>query len=780
MDYRVIGRRVPSVEAREKAAGAGQYASDVRPPGMLWAKVLRSPFPHARILSVDASRAERLKGVRAVLTAPDCPDVRFGHMIHDETILAVDKARFAGEEIAAVAAVDLDTAEEALELVHVEYEPLPSVGTTEEALAPGAPLIHEDKPGNVALEGGMDRGDFERAYRRAAHRIEAAFQTSSAHQCYMEPMGAVAEVDSRGRLTLYAGIQDPWIARQHYAEILGMKVSDIRMVHSFVGGGFGSKKMVRLHLIAALLAKKAGRPVRLDNTRTDEFVATHPRVPMTIRLKLAADPEGRLVAKSSDVTADNGAYSNEAPAITGIAAYRMDSLYRIEGVGNRYRLVYTNKLPTGGFRGFGNPQGAFVLESGMDMLAEELGMDPVELRLRNFVHPGDLTMHGFQIGTAGIRECVERARRLTDWDRKRAGDFGADGGNAQRRENPTENGRIRRGIGLACCIHGSGFRGAYKEFDGSSAVVRVSEEGRVFLLTGETDIGQGSRTVLAQIAAEELGVRMEDIKVSAVDTDVTPGCLGAYASRVTTLGGHAVAKAARRAREQILAYAAERLECRPEDLRLEEGEILIEGAPERKMSFSEVARETVMTSGGKPILGEGEFLTPPEIVIPDATRYGHATLSYSFAAHVAEAAVEVETGRVTIENVTAVHDSGLIINPLTAEGQVEGGVVQGLGWAVSEELVFEDGLVMNPNFYDYRIPTMADAPDIQVQFVREVDPNGPFGAKGLGEPALVPTAAAVANAVAHALGARIRSLPITPEKVVAALQGPVQKEARPA
>ncbi|MFQ5694060.1 MAG: xanthine dehydrogenase family protein molybdopterin-binding subunit, partial [Nitrospinota bacterium] len=488
-EYRVVGRRIPSVEAREKASGGGRYASDVSLPGMLWAKVLRSPLPHARILSVDTSRAERLGGVRAVLTAADCPAVRFGHMIHDETVLAADKARFAGDEIAAVAATDLDTAEEALELIRVEYEPLPALGSTEAALAPGAPLIHEDRPGNVALEGGMERGDFDRAYGRAAHRIETVFETSCAHQCYLEPMGAVAEWDAGGRLTLHVGIQDPWIARGRYAEILGMKAADIRMVHSFVGGGFGSKKMQCLHLICALLAKKAGRPVRLDNTRTDEFTATHPRVPMTIRLRLAADPEGRLVAKASDVVADNGAYSNEAPAITGIASYRMDNLYRIANVRNRYRLVYTNKLPTGGFRGFGNPQGALALESGIDILAERAGMDPADLRMKNFVGPGDLTMHGFRIGTIGMRECVARARTGTDWDRKRAGRFGT--------AEPAGP-RIRRGIGMACCIHGSGYRGAYKEFDGSSAVVRIDEAGRVHLLTGETDTGQGSRTVLAQ------------------------------------------------------------------------------------------------------------------------------------------------------------------------------------------------------------------------------------------------------------------------------------------
>ena len=767
MEYNVIGRRIPSIEARDKVSGGGEYTSDVVLPGMLWGKILRSPLPHARILSIDTSRAGKLKGVRAVLTSADCPDTRWGHMIHDETVLAVDKVRFAGDEVAAVAATDPDTAEEALELIRVDYDPLPAVGTTGEALAEGAPLIHEDRPGNIAMQGDMDRGGFGKAWEGAVHRLDTSFETSSAHQCYMEPMGCIADFRANGRLTLHAGIQDPWIARQHYSEILGLSESDIRMVHSFVGGGFGSKKMVALHLIGALLSRKAGRSVRVDNTRNDEFMTTHPRVPMKIHFRLGADSEGRFIAKSSDVTADNGAYSNEAPAVTGIASYRMDNLYRIPNVRNRYRLVYTNKLPTGGYRGFGNPQGAFALESGIDMLAGQIGIDPAELRMKNFVRRGDLTMHGFKIGTAGVRECVEKAKALTDWERKRSANQGSPSSSAP----PSGHGRLLRGIGMACCIHGSGFRGAYKDFDGSSAVLHVNEEGRAFLLTGETDIGQGSRTVLAQIAAEELGIPMADVEVSAVDTDVTPGCLGAFASRVTTLGGHAVSQAARNAHEKILSHAAEQLECAPEDLACSDGDIFVKAAPERRTRFSDTVRQMVMTGGGKPVVGEGAYVTPENIVIPDATRYGHATLSYAFAAHVAEVSVDTETGRVRIENMTAVHDSGRIINPLTAEGQVEGGVVQGLGWAISEELVFEAGQVLNPNFYDYRIPTFADAPDIQVRFVDETEPEGPYGAKGLGEPALVPTAAAVANAVANALGGRrIRNLPITPEKVIATVQ----------
>ena len=765
MKYNVIGQRIPSIEALEKASGAGKYASDVVLPGMLWGKILRAPLPHARILNVDTTEANKLKGVRAILTATDCPDTRLGHMIPDETVLAIDKIRFTGDEIAAVAATDPDIAEEALELIKVEYDPLPAVGTTEEALAEGAPLVHEDKQKNIAMQGDMERGVFEKAWANTAHQIETTFQTSSAHQCYMEPMGCTADFSEQGKLTLHVGIQDPWIACQHYAEILGINESKIRIMHSFVGGGFGSKKMVVLHLIAALLSQKTKRPVRIDNTRNDEFMTTHPRVPMKIHFKLGADSKGFFTAKSSDVIADNGAYSNEAPAIAGIASYRMDNLYRIPNIKNRYRLIYTNKLPTGGYRGFGNPQGAFALESGIDMLAEKIAVDPAELRLKNFVRPGDLTMHGFRIGTTAVRECVENAKALTDWSKKRTTR------NRKSTSGTSRKGQILKGIGMACCIHGSGFRGAYKDFDGSSAILEVNEKGRVYLLTGEPDIGQGSRTVLAQIAAEKLGIPISDIEVSAIDTDTNPRCLGAYASRVTTLGGHAVLIAAQKVQEKILSYAAEQLECAPEDLACSDGVIFLKSSPTLRTSFTDTVRDMVIASGGKPVVGKGNFVTPDDIVIPDETRYGHATMSYAFAAHVAEVSVDTETGRVKIENMTAIHDSGKIINPLTAEGQVEGGVVQGLGWALSEEMVFEHGQVLNPNFYDYRIPTVVDAPNIQVGFVDETEPEGPYGAKGLGEPSLVPTAASVANAIAHALGGRrIYTLPITSEKVIETIQ----------
>lgn len=749
-----IGKRVPSVEAPQKAQGAGRYVTDLNLPGMLWGKILRSPYPHARILSVDASKASALRGVKTVLTGNDPRNVMHGPIIADEYILSKDRARFAGEEIAAVAAVDPDTAEEALELLKIEYEELPFVTDPAEAIQPGAPALH-DVESNVVNQGDILHGDPDNAFDRAAAVVENTYQTSSVHQCYMEPMAIVAEPDPTGRLTLHLGVQNPWMCKTRYAEILGMSAQDVRIMHSFIGGGFGAKMEHRMHLIAALLAKDANKPVRIDHTRGDEFMATRPRVAMTIYNKLAADEEGFLLAKEADVLADNGAYTDYAPAITGIAAYRIDNMYRIPNIRSRYRLVYTNKAPSGGFRGFGNAQGAFALESTMDMLAEELKVDPAELRLKNIVQEKDTTTHGFYIGSTGLRECIENATKMIEWPEQRKTITGA-------------NGRYRRGVGLASCIHVSGFRGMLKEFDGSSAQVQVNEEGKVHVLTGEVDYGQGSRTIMAQIAAQELSLPMESVRVSNVDTDVTPACLGAFASRTTTLGGNAVLNAARDAKRQILDHAANQLECSADDLDLTSGEIYVRAHPDRKIALSEVTRAAFFSAAGNPILGVGSF-TPPNVVVPAPNKYGNVSTGYSFAAHVAEVEVDTETGFVKILRFIAGHDVGKVINELAVEGQVEGGVTQGIGYALMEDIMMGDGSVVNPNFYDYRIPTMQDVPDIESFFVESTEPTGPYGAKGVGEPAIVPTAAAVANAIYNAIGVRISSLPITPEKVMIGL-----------
>ncbi|MFQ5913208.1 MAG: xanthine dehydrogenase family protein molybdopterin-binding subunit [Nitrospinota bacterium] len=759
--FSVIGTRASNIEAAEKSRGGGQYVSDTVLPGMLWGKILHSPFPHAKILRIDASRAEALRGVRAVVTAADTLKQPYGAIIPDEPILAIDKVRFAGEEVAGVAATDPDIAEEALELIDVEYEPLPTYGSTEEALAKGALPIHKDKPDNVAYRLRLERGDVEAALKSAEVVIQNNVQPSLVHQAYMEPIACVADWPPNGRLTLYASVQNPGMIRFIYGKALGVDPADIRVIQSYVGGAFGSKFEHSLHLICALLSRKAAKPVRLVYTREEEFLAGRPRLPMNISVRLGGLRDGTITGKEMSIIADNGAYSDFAPAIVGTTAHRMDQCYRIQNLLSELRLVYTNRAPTGAFRGFGNPQGNLALDTSIDMFAEEIGMDPAEVRLKNVVRTGDVTSFGWKMNSAGVAECIEKTVNASGWKEKRE-------------KFRNQKGPRKRGIGISACIHVSGNRGIFKEFDGSSAILQLSENGRLTVISGEVDYGQGSRTVMAQVAAEALGMPLEDVSVSNVDTDVTPLCLGAFATRTTTVAGLAVIDGAAKVKKELLEVGAELLEASPTDLDLKDGKVIVKAAPDRSKPIREAAHYAVFyKNAGNPIVQRGEYNADDAgVEYPDpATKQGNLSTSYPFAAHVIEVEVDEETGSVTVEGFWGAHDVGRVINLLLAEGQVEGGFVQGLGYALMEDLRYTNGVVENPNFYDYRIPTQMDVPErIESLWVETNDPLGPFGAKGIGEPTLVPVAAAVANAIHNALGIRIHELPLTPEKVLAALE----------
>ena len=760
-EFSIIGTRAANIEAAEKSRGGGTYVSDQILPGMLWGKILHSPFPHARILSIDTSKAESLPGVRAVVTAEDTPKKPYGAIIPDEPILSVDKVRFAGEEVAAVAASDPDAAEEALELIEVAYEPLPTYGTMEEALAAGGDPIHADKPDNVAYKLGLNRGDVDAAMKGAEVVVENEIKTSMVHQAYMEPIAAVADWKPSGKLTLHASVQHPGMVRFVYGPALGIDPADVRIIQSFIGGAFGSKFEHSVHLIAALLSRKSGKPVRLVFTREEEFLAARPRLPMNISVRLGGMKDGTLTAKSMSIIADNGAYTDYGVAIAGTTAYRMDQCYRIPNLLSDLRLVYTNRAPTGAYRGFGNPQGNMALDTSIDMLAEEIGLDPAEVRLKNIVRTGDVTSFGWKMNSAGGAECIEKTVVACGWKEKREKFAG-------------QTGSKKRGIGMSACIHVSGNRGIFKEFDGSSAILRLSENGKLLVISGEVDYGQGSRTVMAQVAAEVMGMKLEDVEVSGVDTDVTPLCLGAFATRTTTVAGLAVIDAASKVRKELLEAAAETLEASADDLDIRDGRVFVKAAPDRSTSVREAARHAVFNkNAGNPIVQRGEYNADKAgVEYPDpATKQGNLSTAYPFAAHVVEVEVDEETGQVHVEGFWGAHDVGRVINLLTAEGQVEGGFAQGMGYALMENIHYNNGTVENPNFYDYRIPTQLDVPDrIESLWVESNDPLGPFGAKGIGEPSLVPVAAAVANAIHNAVGIRIHDMPYSPEKVLAALE----------
>lgn len=748
-----IGVPQPQLAAREKVLGRAQYVGDMKLPGMLHAKVLRSPHPHARIVAIDTSRARALRGVRAVVTGADAPPQPWGPIHKEHRILAVGKTRFAGEEVAAVAAIDEATALDALELIRVEYEPLPAVLDPSAALEPGAPEVHEGTR-NLAREIRINRGDVDAGFRAAAAVYEATYDVSYQYHGYLEPMGTIAAVDGNGRLTVWAPTQSVFFTRALVAEALNIAPSEVRVIQTVVGGAFGGKLTEDANSpIAAFLAVKTGKPVRLVNNRLEDFLAARSSIPTRVWLKMGLARDGAIVAKDSIIIADNGAYSGLAPEMVLVTAFRTDCLHRIENVRSHARLAFTNKIPSGTFRAFGTQQMAFPLDSHLTVLAEMIGMDPVDVHLKNAIRQGDTSVHGWYMGSCGLAECVETARDAIDWAAKRA---------------RTQTGVRRRGVGIGTGIHVTANR-QLGNWDGSTILLKVNEDGRVTLVTGECDLGQGSNTVLAQIAANELGIPIEHITVSAPDTETAPFCFGTFASRVTILAGNATIKAAQEARGMLLGVAAQKLEVAASDLTIADGRIHVAGVPGHGITVAEAARLHIFRQGGEGILTRATY-DAPTVMADKQTFYGNVAPAYSFAAQAVEVEVDTQTGQVTLIDSYVGDDCGKALNPLAVEGQIHGAVAQGVGWALYEDFVFADGRLANGNFADYHMPTADALPALRHGIVESIDPNGPYGAKGASETALVPTAGAIANAVADAVGVRINSLPITPEKVLAALR----------
>ena len=749
-EFDVVGTRVNRLDGFEKVTGTGKFIADITVPGMLTGRILRSPLPHARIVRIDTSRAKKVPGVRAVITAEDTPKRYWGAFIKDQPILAIDKVRYVGEEVAAVAAMDEAAAEEALSLIDVEYEELPAYFDPEDALAEDAVLIHEDKPGNVALLIDVERGDVDEVFRNSDVVVEDTFKSHLQWQAPIETIGSVAEY-AGGKLTLYMNTQTLFMARHRLAWALDMREGDIRIIQPWVGGGFGGKSCDDNNaMVCSMLAIKTGRPVKIINTREEEFLAgSRPRVPMKIWCRMGFKKDGTITAKHIDVIAENGAYCGKAPAITGVAALRHDTLYKYTTVKTRARLVYTNRIPTGAFRGFGNPSAEWAVEQVLDLGAHALGIDPLEIIKKNAAEPGYVSPHGNRVISCELKQCADRVERMMDWKNRRA------------------NKPPYRGLAVGATVHVSGKR-HFGDYDGGSAVIKVNEDGKAMIWSGEGECGQGPTTALCQIAAEELGVPFEDVEISRADTDLSTYCHGAYASRLTYIAGNAVKDAARNMRQQILEIAAEMLEAAPEDLDIRQGRIFVKGAPDGKSTtVREVAHARLFRRGGAPLVAAGNF--DPDSVLQDPSRYGNESGAYNFAVQAAEVEVDPDTGKVTVLQYAAASDCGTVIFPLGAEGQVEGSIAQGLGYTLSEGLLWDNGRPVNPNFSDYRLPTAGDMPKFLREFADSYEPTGPFGAKGLGELAMDPFAAVIGNAIFDACGVRIKELPITAEKIYWAL-----------
>ncbi|HHY37454.1 MAG TPA: xanthine dehydrogenase family protein molybdopterin-binding subunit [Clostridia bacterium] len=764
MQRRWVGKGIPSIVAAEKVTGKMVFGTDFALPGMLYGKVLRSTVPHARIKRIDTTKAERLLGVKAVITGADCPEHKYtvaGQPVADMTILAREKVYYVGDEVAAVAAISEDIAEEALELIEVEYEELPAVFDPEEAMKEGAPILHEELGSNIASHLDFVRGDPDEGFASSDAIVEGHFETQMVHQCYLEPHGAVAAWSGSGKLTMWIPTQSATLCRMTYAKALGLDPKDVRIIQLPLGGAFGGKLEYKLHPIVALLAKKAGAPVKLVNSRRDEFLAGTPRVPMKFYVRLGGKKDGTFTAKEMRIIAGNGAYTYYAPPILVSAATRHDCLYRIKNIRTKAWAVYTNQPATSCFRGFGNPQSHFAFESTIDMLAHELGIDPLEIRLRNASQSGDVTAHGWKMYSVGLTDCLKKSAEALGWEEKK------------------KNKKPYRGVGIASCLHVSGNRSFLPFFDGSGAMVRVDGDCHVTVYSGEPDVGQGLRTTFAQIAAEELGIPPWDIEVALVDTEISPHGLGTYADRATTLGGNAVRIAAMDAKRQLRETAAQILGIAAGEISFGDGMFYSSDDPERKVSLAETARKASYLRGGAPIVGHGTFIPPDVVMIDPKTKYGNISCAYPFAVHAVEVEVDPETGNVKVLKFAAAHDLGYAINPLASEGQIEGGGTQGIGYALREELVTGSLGTENASFRAYEIPRASEMPEFVPILVESNDPNGPYGAKGLGEPALNATAAAIANAIFDAVGIRVTRIPVTPERMLNLLNEKLKTEGKP-
>jgi CO/xanthine dehydrogenase Mo-binding subunit len=726
--------------------GLTRYVSDLSLPRMLVGKIKRSPHPHARIVSIDTRAATAMPGVHAVITAANVTQHPFGYGL-DNTPLKPEVVRCAGDEVAAVAAEDEETALRALDAVAVEYELLPAVTDPFKALEPDAPLVHEK--GNVSMRWDFDHGDVEAAAAAADVIVEGEYSSPLSAPGSIETHCCLAAFDARGRLDIWTGVHMAFMYRKAVAECLELDWREITVHQPPIGGSFGGKIDIDpLDFITVLLAKQARRPVKIWFSREEEFAGSRVRQPMHFRLRTGADREGRLLFRDADIVSDNGAYNAWGSHALLVAMQTVSSLYRVPNVRVRSRVVYTNKAYGGSVRGFGNPEATFAVESQTDELAAALGMDPIELRLKNANRSGDVTPQGLRITSCGLTECLEKARAYSSplVGEGREGDQ-----------------QWAHGWGVACYIHVGGGARIYQS-DGCGSILKLDESGRVTLVSGASELGQGSETVLAMIVAEQLGVPLEAVSVVQSDTEIKPWDVGAHASRTTFVAGNSARLAAIEIRQKLLESAAEVLEADPADLEIRDGLISVRGVPDRSVDYAKVARRRLLRQGGG-LLVANAFYDPP--TQPQDERYvGNISAAYGFGCHLAEVRVDRDTGLVELLNLWCIHDVGRAINPLGVEGQIEGGAVMGIGLALTEELGLTDGQILAPSPREYGMLTALGVPPIHVELVESIDPEGPFGAKGVGEAGVIPVAAAVANAVADATGIRPRSYPLAPWKVL--------------
>ncbi len=755
---RIVGTAAPRVDAVEKVTGRARYVDDLELAGMLHCAASTAAQAHAELLSVDTSAAESMPGVVAVVTARDVPGVnQVGAQTGDQPLLATFKVRQCSDRVALVAAESADQARAAAGAVRVLYRELPAVLSVEQALSEEAPRIHDE--GNVLARKQVIRGDVERAFRGAAVVLDATYLTGYQEHAYLEPNGAIAVPEPDGGVTVHASAQAPFYIQKAVARVLGLELARVRVIQATTGGGFGGKEDYpsELAACAALLAAKTGRPVKFVYDRAEDIAWSSKRHRMKVAHRLAADAEGRLTGVQVGIDCDAGGYNGLSAIVAERANATAVGPYRTPNARVDTRVVYTNALFGGAFRGFGTPQVTFAMESALDELAHRLGLSPAEVRRRNILEVGDETATGQRLDeSAPGRLTLERALERSGYEEKRRAFAAFNAGSRQ----------VKRGIGIGCCLYGCGLHAGGQIFEGSGALVHVRSDGSVELAIGGAEIGQGAFTVAAQMVAQELGVPLAQIRVLPTSTELVEDSGPTVASRTTLMSGNAALDAARALKRRMLEAAADKLGVDARALVLQGGAVSRPGGL-ALASFQEIAR---LCFERKISLTANGWYAPPRKEWNEATGTGEAYSVYSFATQVAEVEVDLRSGRTRVLRFTAAHDVGKAVNPALLEGQIEGGIVQGMGLALMEDLKTLGGRCLNPSFTDYLIPTSMDAPPIDIVLVEDPYSRGPFGAKGVGEPAVIPTAAAIANAVSEATGHRFTQLPLTPERVLLALE----------
>lgn len=753
MTNKVIGSSVNRLDAVAKVTGKAKYADDFFERDMLVGKVLRSPHAHAIIKHIDVSKAKALPGVEAVITHLDLPKTKFataghpwsldpGHRDIEDRLILTNKARFVGDSIAAVVAKDQLTAEKALKLIKVEYEILPFVLDPEESIKEGAPVIHEERPNNILSSFGPEYGNLKEDFEQAEHIVEGTYETGIVQHCHIENQSAYAYQDTDGRIVIVTSTQIPHIVRRVVGQALGLPWGQIRVIKPTIGGGFGNKQDVVIEpLTAAMTLAVGGRPVRYALSREECFIDTRTRHAMKFYFKTAVSKEGKLLAVDIKAISNNGAYASHGHSVTMSASSKWRPLYNFKSIKFDPKTVYTNLPAAGAMRGYGVPQIFFALESHLEDIARKLNIDPIELRQQNLISVGhEDPLSKIKVRSFGIPECIEKGKELIKWDDKK-------------KLYANQVGEKRRGLGMACFSYFSGTHPVGLELAGARIV--MNQDGSIQLQVGATEIGQGSDTVFAQMAAEVLELPMDMVRVlSNQDTDITPFDTGSYASRQTFVAGAAVKKAALEVKDKVLAIASRKSGMPADELDLEDQHVIEMRSKERLYSIEEIAMESFYNRmHAEPITSDTS-----ENVRRNAVAYGVTFV---------EVEVDLVTGQIEVIELYNVHDSGVIMNPKLAEGQVHGGVSMSLGYALSEQMLFDEktGRPLNNNLLDYKLQTILDTPTIGVAFVDTYDAGGSFGQKSLGENPTISPAPAVRNAVLDATGVAFNKLPMNPQAV---------------